>query len=212
MRLLLIFTLCTLTAAAFGQSDFRKVPVSGLPQNIQDIQNISMVFRWTDSLGDNLLVITKKTVKREDEDRMIKESKYSKRRGYIDNFPKQTIPAFTYHFNIIKDSAILTWQAVGISQTCGDEGVNHVKNWFVVTDLDNNSRAEVWLVYKGECIGDDDHGNMRIIMYENHREHMMNGPIASQYAVETFFDNNFRNSAPVFRKYAVQLWQESLKK
>jgi hypothetical protein len=212
MRLLLILTFFTQITTAYSQSDLRKVTVDDLPENIQDIQNISSVFRWTDSLGDNVLVITKKTVKREDEDRMIKEGKYSKRRGYTDNFPKQTIPAFTYHFDIVKDSAILTWKAVGISQTCGEEGVNHVKNWFVVTDLNHNSRAEVWLVYKGECVGDDDMGKMKIIMIENYRQYVMQGPIAGEDTVETFFDNNFRNGAAVFRNYALQLWRDSLKK
>jgi hypothetical protein len=182
MRLLLIFSFFIQIVTGYSQSDLRKVKVADLPQIIQNIENVSSAFRWTDSVGDNVVV------------------------------SKRTTPAIAYHFQIIKDSAILTWKTVGISQHCTDERVTHVKSWFVLTDLNHNAKAEVWLVYKGECVGDDDMGKMKIIMIENYRQYVMQGSIAGDDTVETFFDNNFRNGAAIFRNYALQLWRDSLKK
>src|SRR4051812_20264206 len=108
MKFIVVLVLFIQGGNLYAQSDLRNVSVSDLPEDIQNIKNISRVVRWTDSLGDNVMVITKKIVKREDEDRIV-DKKYKNNYNYNrignrgDNFPKQTIPPFAYHFEIVND-------------------------------------------------------------------------------------------------------------
>jgi hypothetical protein len=211
MRFLLIFLLFIQGRNLYAQSDVRRVSVEDLPEDIQNIQNISTVVRWTDSLGDNVMVVTRKVIQRDGGQKIV-DSSNNRYRSPGENFPREMVPAFAYHFEIVKDSAILTWKVVGISKVCDDERVNHTKNWFVVTDLNKNSRAEVWLIYKADCMGDDHSGNMKIVMHENDIKYSMNGFIDSDDPIVKYLDYNFLHGQEVFRKYALQLWRDFEKK
>jgi hypothetical protein len=209
---------------SFSQINLKRVDPLNLPTDIQNISDISMALRWTDSLGDNVLVVTKKIIKREDEDRVI----YKGRKGII-NFPKnsikkegpyrilneqnrvtvkQTIPSITFLFKIVNDSAILNWKVVGIPKKCEGEDGNHTKNWFSVTDLDNNFKSEIWLISRSECIEDPNKGTMQIVMYQDIFRYTMEGSILNSSPLENNMDNNFRSTPEVFRKYALNLWQQ----
>ena len=202
--LILLFQCCF----SFSQKDLRRVSVMDLPADIQNVANISTAVRWTDSLGDNVMVTTKKTIKSDDKD-IIPDLNRS-RRFRKDNFPvKETIPQFAYHFLIVKDSAILTWKIVGITQLCNEEDENHLKHWFVITDLNNDLRAEAWLVYKSTCISDENYGKMKIVMVEDDTRYGVNGDIDKGHSInQNYFDENFRVAPDVFKKYAVQLWRK----
>jgi hypothetical protein len=202
---------------SFSQINLKRVDPNGLPTDIQNITNISMALRWTDSLGDNVLVVTKKIIKRDDEDRII----YKGRKGTI-NFPKesinkempnsiaskQTIPSITFFFKIVNDSAILNWKVISIAKKCEGEDGNHTKNWFSVTDLDNNFKSEIWLISRSECIEDPNKGTMQIVMYQDIFRYAMEGSILTSSPLENNLDNNFRSTPEVFRKYALSLWQQ----
>jgi hypothetical protein len=221
-----VFTFLLLFAGtfSFGQINLKKVDPLNLPRDIHNIPNILMTLRWTDSLGDNVLVVTKKIIERDDENRVI----YKGRKGII-NFPKesinkegpnrilneqnrvsvkQIIPTMTFLFRIVNDSAILNWKVVGIAKKCEGEDGNHTKNWFSVTDLNNDSITEVWLISRSECIDDPDTGNMQIVMCQDIFRWVMEGPILSNSSLEKNLDNNFRSGAEVFRKYALNLCQQ----
>src|SRR4051794_26340148 len=116
MRSFLILLLLIQDLCLYGQSDIRKVSVSDLPQDIQNIHDVSTVVRWTDSLGDNVVVITKKVIRKEDEERIrnrdeVSDGKYDTK----DNYELFIKPSFAYHFKIVHDSAILTWKVVGMN-------------------------------------------------------------------------------------------------
>jgi len=190
--------------------------VSSLPADIQRVDNISMAVRWTDSLGDNVIVVTKKIIKSDDDDRVV----YHGRKGVL-NYPKdsrnketayaaskQVLPIITYHFNVFKDSAILNWSIVGISKICVGEDENHTKNWFTITDLDSNKQSEIWVISRAECINDPEIGKLKIVMYEGNFRCNMYGTISSDTSPEMSLDNNFLKGPEVFKKYAILLWQQ----
>lgn len=215
MRTVLTFVVLFISVFSYSQSNLRKVPVSSLPEGIQIVPDISIALRWTDTLGDNVLVITKKIIKRDDEDRVI----YHGRRGTI-NYPKdsrnkegagaskQTIPSKAYHFIVINDSAVQTWVIVSISKICEEEDGTHTKNWSIVTDLDKNASAEVWIISKAECINDPNGGTMEIVMRQDAYKYVMKGSILNNLKLEDNLDNNFRNCPDVFRKYVLLLWKQ----
>jgi hypothetical protein len=204
------FILLFISFLSYGQSDLKRVPVSSLPEDIQNVLDISVAMRWTDTLGDNVLVITKKIIKRDDEDRAAYDSR--NKYGVTVKASKQTIPSKAYHFLVINDSAIQTWTAVTISKMCIGEDGNHTKTWSIVTDLNKNAIAEVWIISKSECIDDPDGGTMEIVMYQGMYRCIMKGPILSNSTSENNLDNNFRNGPEVLRKYALKLWQQFILK
>lgn len=220
LRIFLVLAICFLFVNCYSQFDLKRVPVSSLPEDIQRIDNISVAVRWTDSLGDNVVVVTKKIIKADDDDRIV----YHGRKGVI-NFPKdsrnketrnvaskQILPPITYHFNIVKDSAILNWKIVSISKICLGEDENHTKNSFIITDLDKDNQSEIWVISKAECINDPQLGNMRIVMYEGNSRYTMNGYLSDTSSLEKNFDNNFLNGCDAFKKYVLQLWRQFLAK
>ena len=84
----------------------------------------------------------------------------------------------------------------------------------IITDLDRNGYAEVWLVYYTGCRGDVSPENMKILMYEAGVKHAMRG--------QTFVhvdgmdmggrfreDAAFANAAPPIRRFAHDLWMRN---
>lgn len=215
---IILFTVL-LTINSYAQFNLRRVSPTDLPKNIQDAENISLALRWSDTLGDNIVIITKKIMKTDDEDRSI----YHGPNGNFNNpedgrdknnlsVDRQTMPFFAYHFTIVNDSAVLNWKLMSIPKGCEGEDGNHMKHWCVVTDLDQNAIAEVWLISKGACIDDADGGKMRIVMCQDEYRYTMSGPILSQSSLTKNMDNNFRHSPEIFRNYALELWERFLNK
>ena len=101
---------------------------------------------------------------------------------------------------------------MSIPKGCDSEDGNQVKHWCVITDLDKNDIAEVWLISKGQCIDDANGGKMRIVMCEDDYRYTMSGPILTQSSLTHNLDVTFRNGPEPFRKYALQLWEQFLNK
>jgi len=205
-------TLLLIHFHSFSQNDLRQVNIGDLPEEIREIKYISKAVRWTDSLGDNVLLTTKKIVKQVEKkflpktsfDPLFKrvKSPYSTQKKY----KTETFPPYAYHFLIKDDTAILTWKVAGSSKYCENEEGNHLRNWFVITDLNKDSKAEAWLIYKSPCISQKDSGSLEIVMYQNDFRSTLTGPLNSGILDDSFFNEGFRNGAAVFRNYAKKLW------
>jgi hypothetical protein len=211
MRTLLILLLSATHSFLFAQSDLKRITTDDLPENIKEIRNISSIFRWTDSLGVNLVILTK-IIAEDDRDIIDVERAINSRSKSAPQGARRKMPSFAHHYEVTGDSAVLTWKAVGISRFCEGEETNHPRNWFILTDLNSNSLAEVWLIYKSECLDDENGGNMKIIMFEGDIEYSMSGYLIDESPAENNLDSNFRRGADVFRKYALQLWKQFLAK
>lgn len=205
MRLVFLWIIIVTGSSLFAQSDLRKVAIEDLPENVKEISDISSALQWTDSLGNNLLIITKRVFRKGD------ENTAPANRHTRPNYNRYTIPSFAHCFQLIEDSAILRWKVAGISRLCQDETINHTQSWHVVTDLNNNGRAEVWIIHKGPCVSEETGGSMKIIMHEGYWEYIMDGYIIDTVPSEYNLDANFRKGPPEFRRYALQLWHHFLK-
>jgi hypothetical protein len=144
--------------------------------------------RWTDSLGDNILITTKRIIQHVDGPNVLQRLEKQPVLTKI----KETEPQRAYHYLVINDSAVFTWEAIGILKLC-DKNVNFSRNWFVITDLDNNSIAEVWLIYRNDC--PEGNGDMKIVMFENDIKYSATGKFEESQFLESYFDQNF-NAAP----------------
>lgn len=214
VKVLCLFFLVCLNFTANCQNDLRRVSVTSLPEEIQLLQNVSLAVRWTDSLGDNVIVTTQKTQRPSDDVIFRRNARGLSDKGISDYFKES--PTFAYHFFIQNDTANLSWKAAGSVKSCDvNTKGNKVKNSLVVTDLDKNKIAEVWLIYKAFCIDDEVPNGMKIIMYENGKRYMLNGTRILQLDGKTVggefsFDESFKTAPQIFIKYAKELWKKNL--
>jgi hypothetical protein len=220
--LLLILTLASIVS--FAQSDLRRVSVSDLPEDIRNIENISVAVRWTDSLGDNVLVTTSRTIKTKidegihdnDGSAPYNELKRIQRMDRINrgtaNVTGENLPTYTYHFLIARDTAVLTWKSMSITKICDREDGSSSKQWFAITDLDHDSKAEVWLIYKAVCMDDENSAVMKIVMIENEVRYTVSDAIQGQSVNTNYFNQNFGKYSEQYKNYAVQLWNKFVDK
>lgn len=219
MFLWLVFQ--SLVVPAAGQSDLRKVEVTTLPEAIRQLEDITLALRWTDSLGDNVVVTTQNTFKPKDDpdylsdnlDRRVNGIRSGQAAGR--DFYKLTSPPFVYHFLLRNDSALL-WRKVdgtGVGCVIKAKG-NRVKSAMVVTDLDKNRMAEVWFIIKALCNEDTAPNEMKMIMLTGNQRYTVTGNrILREEGGTTggpyYFDAALQRAPEEFKRYAVLLWKRN---
>ncbi|HYO22053.1 MAG TPA: hypothetical protein VER36_06580 [Flavisolibacter sp.] len=203
-----------LSSIGFSQHDLRRVSISTLPEQIKLIKDISVAIRWTDSIGDHVVLTTQK-IKRPSDDVFFRRGERGlPEKSTSDLFEEPQLPA-TYSFTIKNDSAELNWKVVGTIKACaqGTEG-DKLKGSFIVTDLNEDKIAEVWIIYKGICVDDETQANMRITLCQTNKRYTMSGTRSIKIEGETFkgfyqFDQAFKNAPTVFVAYAEKLWKRN---
>ncbi len=174
-----------------------------LPKAIIFKGKIINTARWTDNMGDNLVILTETgeyqspTIKGDD----------TYRDGAL----------YGYHYVVQSDSVKLLWKVYDFIKECPvDVKANFIKNTFAVTDLNHDGKAEIWLMYKTVCHGDISPSTMKIIMYEGNQKFAVRGTNKVKVSEnkfmggDYFFDDSFKTSPEAFREYAKQLWQKNI--
>ena len=201
MKILMAFVLVLLTHIGLAQFPVAKIDKNSIPKTIKYVGHIINAVRWTDSLGDNI-VITTETGET--------QSKSTSENDYRD------AALYAYHYLVQADSCNLTWKIYDFTKDCPVEiKANFVKNTFAITDLNRDGKAEVWVMYKTVCHGDVSPCSMKIIMYENNKKFAVRGttkvkPSDKYEGGEYNFDEAFKNGPEVFRQYAMQLWNKNV--
>jgi hypothetical protein len=202
------------TLVCFSQHDLRRVSISTLPEQIRLVKDVSVAIRWTDSIGDHVVLTTQKIKRPSDDVFFWREERGLPEKTISDFFEESPLPA-TYSFTIKNDSAELNWTVVGTIKACtqGSEG-DKLKGSFVVTDLNKDRIAEVWIIYKGICVDDEIHANMRITLCQANKRYTMSGTRSIKIEGETLkgsyqFDPAFKNAPAVFVTYAEKLWKRN---
>lgn len=170
-----------------------------IPKEIKYLGKIKTAVKWTDDLGDNL-VITAETGD--------VESKSAPSEGYRD------AALYAYHFLVFNDSVRQTWKVTDFIKECPlDIEANFIKNTFQITDLNGDGIAEIWLMYIVTCTSDVSPVDMKVIMYQGTQKHAMRGQNKVEvspgkfYGGEYKFDKAFNEAPKEFRSFAEKLWK-----
>jgi len=200
MKLFGLFLFLILTQTCLAQFKVTKLDKSSIPKNIQYTGNIVQAVRWTDKTGDNIVILTsrdKTQIKNTPDD------------GYSDG------AIYAYHYLVSGDSAKQTWKVYDYVKECSvDMFLYFVDKTFAVTDLNNDGKKEVWIMYKASCQGDVSPIPTKIIMYQDNKKFAIRGTTrvkvsANEYMGGGFtFDEAFKNAPAEFRKYAQKLWKQ----
>lgn len=201
MNIFGLFFSLILTQTCFAQFKLTKLDKNSIPKSIQYSGNNKQAVRWTDSTGDNIVILTltDKT-----------QSKNAPDDGYREG------ALYAYHYLLSGDSAKQTWKVSDYVKECPvDMFLYFVDKTFAVTDLNKDGKAEVWIMYKVSCQGDVSPIPMKIIMYQDNKKFAVRGTTrtkvsASDYMGGEFtFDEAFKNAPAEFRQYAEKLWKQN---
>jgi hypothetical protein len=198
----LLTLLCSMAAIGQGQIKTTNLDTTNLPNGIKFLGNIKTAVRWTDKLGDNIVITTE-------------TGETINKTAPSDDFRDAAL--YAYHFIVGKDSTNLTWKVYDFIKECPlDMEANFIKNTFQVTDLNNDGVAEVWLMYKTVCHGDVSPCDMKIIMYQGQQKYAVRGQNKVQVSDKEFyggdykFDKAFADGPKEFLEFAKKLWNKNI--
>lgn len=186
----------------------QKADLKNLPKGITYEGKVKDAIRYTDSLGDNIVITTQ-------------TGAYVSNR-FVHETEGQDAELFAYHYLVKNGVATQTWKVYDYVSDCPvDMELAFLKGTFQVTDLDKDGHNEVWLMYKHCCHGDVSPCGMKVIMYEGTKKYAMRGENkvfggtddkgADHYMGGGYeFDPAFNGAPAVFRNYAKALWEKNI--
>jgi hypothetical protein len=165
--------------------------------------NIRHFLRWTDRLGDNMLILTIS-------DQLRSPAKKAAN-GEDCNGNCTDKELYAYHF-IGKDS--LLWKLADFEKACNyDNLVEFRKDATRLTDLDQNGLAEIWIMYSSACSSDVSPRTLKLIMYQGNKKYAIRGTsqparnmIDEKLGGKYKPDKEFEKLPPVFTDFAKNLW------
>jgi hypothetical protein len=159
---------------------------------------------FTDNLGDHIVVLTKrvdeKAIKCDDDEYAERFELYAF--NYVDKAGKYELIRKVYDF-------VDRWCDIG-----GDIMCKFVSSP-VVTDLDNDGTAELWIMYKILCTTDVSPATMKLIMQQGKDKYAVRGTTKVNIGEGEFIggeyelDAAFKNAPKEFREFAVKMWNEN---
>lgn len=200
MKKLILPSLLFSCLAAVGQINTTKLDKRNLPQQIISKGIITNAVTWKDSLGVNYVLTTE-------------PDEYISKDAEGNEFENAEL--FAYHYVRNGDSVKLLWRVYDYSKDCEfDLSAEFIDEAFSVTDLDKNGIAEVWVMYEIQCTSDVSPPPAKIIMYEGNKKYAVRGSRRIRVSGQDYgggeytLDDNMKSGNPVFRKYAINLWEK----
>ena len=202
MKILGLLPFLILAQTCLAQFNVTNLDKNTIPKSIHYTGKLVQAVRWTDSTGDNIIILTATGNI---------PSKDSSDEGFSD------ADLYTYHFLISGDSIKQTWRVSDHIKDCSfDIFLYFIDKAFVVTDLNKDGKAEVWIMYKVSCQSDVSPIPMKIIMYQDNKKFAARVTTkvkisANEYIGGKFnFDDAFKNGPAEFRQYAEKLWKQHI--
>jgi len=198
-HLIVVITLLFFCTSGFSQGDLiiEGLSEEAIPSSVKFEGKFKEARRWSDSLGDNLLIISETGV-------------------YETPDKYKNAELFAYHF-ILSGTSELTWKIHDFEKECQlDIEIEFLKNTLSITDLDKNGITEIWLIYKKACRGDVSPSEMKIIMYEGTQKYALRGENKVKfseneiYGGEYKFDHAFKGAPNKFREFALKIWNNNV--
>lgn len=199
-KIILLLLAC---GPCFAQLKTTTVKAADIPKSIEYKGNIVTALRYTDNLGDNMLITTETGVT---------DDPYKEGEPNTDS-----AELFAWHYTLKNGSWVLNWKVYDFVKECPvDVVTQYTKQAIAVTDLNNDKTAEIWLMYKLACHSDVSPCDMKIIMYEKGKKYAVRGEnrvdagggvfLGGEYALDAVF----KQGPKPFSDYAIKLWKKHM--
>ena len=197
----IILFLSASSSQVMGQLKTELLPTTALPKNISYQGKPVQIIRYEDKTGTYLALITQTGVQPQ--------------KGEDDNHQAH-LYGYLYQLNGAATPTQIWTLHDQVTDCLLDIVAGFVPGSMVVTDLDKNGKAEVWVVYRLACRGDVSPGELKIIMHEGMTKYAMRGigriKIGNtiQHDGGVITSNDFKKGAVTFSQYAGNLWNKYL--
>ncbi len=200
-KIILLFVFVCFSVLAKAQIKLEQLDTLKLPKEIKYKGKIKTAVSFTDKAGKHIVITTETGIMP----------------GNIaDNEDNKTAELYAYHYVYKGDSLKQTWKITDFIKDCMlDMQVSFLKNTFVVTDLNKDGEAEIWVMYSLGCRGDVGPYDLKLIMYQGNKKHAMRGTVRvktgeNHYEGGEFkFDKAFNEASKEIRDYAQKLWEKN---
>lgn len=203
MKLFNLLILLIIAQVSSAQIKLVKLDKKSIPVSIKYIGNIINAVRYMDSEGEHIVITT--------------ETGRTRSKGQAKDETLSDADLYAYNYKIIGNQQVLTWQVYDFVKDCTvDIEATYIPNTFAVTDLNNDGKAEIWLMYKTACRGDVSPSVMKIIMYEGNKKYAVRGTNKVKLSAKDYIGGNytldeaFKTGQESFRLYALQLWKKNI--
>lgn len=184
-----------------NQLKIKVMKAEELPKEISFKGKFKNAVYWEDKNGKNIALITE-------------TGEYPSINEKYEDYRDAEL--YGYHFLMQDNSIRQIWKINDYIKDCPvDIEANFIKD-IIITDINMNGIAEIWLIYKIACHGDVSPPVMKIIMYEGKQKFAMRGTrkvkiSESEYeGGEYEFDLSFKKGPTQFKQFAQNLWKENL--
>lgn len=193
-----------LSFSVFSQNVIKVTPLvkRTIPNTISYKGNLKIALKWTDKLGENILITT--------ETGSIENPIYED-----DDYKDSEI--YAYHFLNKYNTYEPTWTVNDFEKKCSlDVSAQFIPNSLQITDLNNNGIAEIWLVYKTNCTSDVSPFNLKIIMYEGNIKYTIRGKSKVQIGENEFVGGKYQMDKALYKAdkktkdFAKKLWEDNV--
>lgn len=208
LSLFVLAAVISLPVFAQKQISLTQLDLAKLPKGIAYEGKIKTAVRWTDSLGDNVVILTETGI-------------YESKKIQHENNGRDA-EIFAYHFIIKEDTASQTWRVYDFISDCPvDIEAQFIKKSFQVTDLNSDGIGEIWIMYKTVCHGDVSPCNMKIIMYEGNQKFAVRGQNKVMIGIDEkgikhyeggdyTYDKAFAEGPKEFLAFAKKMWDKNI--
>lgn len=201
MKAFKLLTLILISQASVAQIKVTKLAKADIPASVKYVGHIVDAVKFNDADGEHLVITTET--------------------GQIPSKTKDSdgrdADLWAYCYKMTDGTPASEWQMHDFVHDCGEDIVcRYQPNTFAVTDLDNDGKAEVWLMYRIACRGDVSPALMKVIMHQATKKYAARGTVKTLIGPKSYmggtyaFDEAFKTSPEVFRNYAADLWKKNM--
>lgn len=217
-----VFSLCMVfSLAIYAQQNLKELTVSQIPVEMKIKGNFVSAVSYSDSIGINYIIQTEtKLFTPKSAIEAAKKYELINVGGRIDTI--RNIEADyrikglnVYHYFQKGDSVSLLWKHLDKITDCSYKNIKaEYLTKPLVTDLDNNGKCEVWLLYQLGCRESEDVGlGMKLVMYKGKDSYVVRGIRQTKLAKESAksdstvkADDSFKELPQAMRDYSFNLW------
>ena len=182
----------------------QKITETDLPAEISYQDDFVEGYRYTDKTGENIVFITEGEVTEWGRD--------------DDGYTLLNKDLRAYRFLKTDNDWEEIWRVYDMEFECFHYPIaEFVKGAFIITDLNNDGIAEIWMMYLKACLGGVDPQNMYLRMYNDENIFTMTGEtkiiftdeysIGGEYEIENLSPHKTPSE---FVEYAKELWEKHI--
>lgn len=195
------FAILTSSAWAQQTSRFNFVSQNKIPNDITLEGKFKEAIEWEDKEGKHLVITSESGIGI--------NPKFKHDNGGSD------AELWAKHY-IVKDKPLQVWKIYDYIRDCPvDLNASFLPRTLQITDIDKNGLAEIWIMYKTVCHGDVSPSDLKLILMEGGKKHVLRGTTKIQFGKKEYIggeytaDKNYLSLSKEIQEFGYRIWNDN---